>query len=191
MDLNKLLNESDYTSAATFLNVPVAAIKAIAEVESRGAGFFENGKPKILFEAHIFGKYTNHKFDLSHPNLSSPKWNKALYFGGLKEYDRLNAAVALDEVAALKSTSWGKFQIMGFNHLICGYDDVITFVTDQYISEGNQLMSFVKFVKGNRLDESIRSKNWAKFASKYNGPAYKQNLYDAKIASAYKKYGGV
>jgi hypothetical protein len=191
MDPNKLLKEQDYQNAATLLNVPVASIKAIAEVESRGNGFFDNDKPKILFEAAVFGKYTKYKYNQTHPNLSSKKWNKALYFGGMKEYDRLNAAVQLNEQAALLSTSWGKFQIMGFNHKICGYSDVFSFVNDQYLSEGIHLMCFVKFVKGNNLDIFIRNKDWAGFAYRYNGPGYAKNAYDVKIAKSYKKFGGV
>ncbi|MFB9080551.1 N-acetylmuramidase domain-containing protein [Flavobacterium procerum] len=34
----------------------------------------------------------------------------------------------------------------------------------------------------------LRNKNWASFALKYNGPAYKTNKYDEKLARAYAKY---
>jgi N-acetylmuramidase len=49
-----LIQESDYQAAAQSLGCEVAAVKAVAAVESAGHGFLPNGKPKILFEAHIF-----------------------------------------------------------------------------------------------------------------------------------------
>jgi hypothetical protein len=44
------------------------------------------------------------------------------------------------------------------------------------------------FLKKNNLIETLRSKNWAVFALKYNGPAYKTNKYDEKLQRAYLKY---
>ena len=191
MEQIKLLTELDYINASNILGVPVAAIKAVAEVESRGNGFFSNGKPKILFEAHLFGKYTKYKYNQSYPNISSKRWDRSLYYGGIREYERLNLAVTLDEVSALKSTSWGKFQIMGFNYKICNYSDVISFVMDQYVSEGVHLMNFVNFIQGNKLDKYIKKQDWAGFAYRYNGPGYKQNHYDTKMEKAFIKHGGI
>ena len=50
----KKLSELDYQDIAKELGCKVAAIKAVADVESSGDVFFSNGKPKILYEAHIF-----------------------------------------------------------------------------------------------------------------------------------------
>jgi hypothetical protein len=188
--ISKFLEEPDFQEAAQAMNVSIAAVKAVAEVESKGQGFYPSGRPIILFEAHIFGRYTNYKFNQSHPNLSSYKWNRALYFGGEREYERLNAAVQLNEEAALKSTSWGKFQICGFNHKYCGYTDVFSYVDDQYISEGIHLMCFVKYILSQGLDIPLRNLNWAEFARRYNGPKYAENRYDVKLQNAYLKYGG-
>jgi hypothetical protein len=41
-------------------------------------------RPKILFEAHWFHKFTNGIYDKSHPNISSSVWNKELYYYGKK-----------------------------------------------------------------------------------------------------------
>jgi len=48
------LTEEDYSAAATQLKVEVAAIKAVAEVETTGNAFDEEGRPRILFERHYF-----------------------------------------------------------------------------------------------------------------------------------------
>ena len=186
--MSKLLTEQNFKDAATLLNIEIAAIKAVAEVESRGDGFFTDGRPKILFEAHIFGSRTKHKYTDSHPHISSRRWNKALYKGGVREYERLNEAIQLDKNAALKSASWGKFQVMGFNAELCGWPDVATFVDDMYKDENQHLKSFIGFIKANKLVKHLQNKNWAAFAKAYNGPAYAQNQYDKKMEAAYKKY---
>jgi len=186
--MKEILNDADYSEAARLLDCDTAAIKAVAEVESSGRGFFEDDSPKILFEAHIFSKLTKHIYDKTHPDISSRKWNKALYIGGLAEYERLNKAMTLNPEAALKSASWGKFQIMGFNHALCGYKDVSGFVEAMKASERDHLLAFISFLKILKLDRFLRSKDWAKFSEGYNGSGFRQNKYDIKLAKAFDKY---
>ena len=50
----RYLNEQDYINAANALGCEVAMVKAVTEVESGDAGFFDGGKTKILFERHVF-----------------------------------------------------------------------------------------------------------------------------------------
>lgn len=186
--ISRSLVEADYIKAATLLGVEVASIKAIAHVESSGSGFLSNGLPKILFEGHWFSKLSNGKFDEKHPTLSYKKWTKKHYKSGVAEYSRYNAAKALDVDAAMKSTSWGKFQIMGFNCSKCGYSDVKTFVAEMHKSEGHQLIAFVNFLKSTKLDAHLKSKSWAAFAKGYNGPAYAENKYDMRLQQAYNAF---
>lgn len=186
---SKSLRDADYQQAATTLGVEVAVIKAVATVESRGNGFLSNGKPKILFEGHWFSKFTKGQYDKSHPKISYQKWTKAHYRGGTAEYSRYNTAYALDATAAMKSTSWGKFQIMGFNSSKCGYgSDVKKFVDDMYKSEGLQLMAFVRFIQSTGLNKHLKARNWAAFARGYNGPGYAQNKYDVLMKQAYEAF---
>ncbi len=188
----KPLVKADYKRAAARLGCEVAAIEAVAEVESGGrSGFLKDGRPKILFESHKFHKMTGGKYDSSHPDISTAKWVRN-YEGGAKEYGRLERAIALDREAALKSASWGTFQILGQNHALCGFDNVEDYVKAQLPSAGAHLDAFVGFVISNKLDDELRDKRWADFARVYNGPGYKQNRYDEKMADAYlEKAGGV
>jgi hypothetical protein len=160
------------------------------EVESAGEGFFDDGRPKILFEAHWFGRLTSHAYDKSNPHLSSSTWDRSLYKGGKAEYERLAAAIALDAEAALKSASWGKFQIMGFNHDACGFARVDHYVSAMHISEGQHLMAFVSYCEAKGLARHLVNRQWADFARKYNGPRYKENKYDEKLQRAYQKHSG-
>ncbi|CAM3658987.1 N-acetylmuramidase family protein [Rheinheimera salexigens] len=178
----------DYNDIAQTLGCEVAAIKAVAQVECSGEAYFSNGRPKILFEAHIFSRLTQHRYDISQPTISSRSWNPALYTGGNAEYYRLEQALALDPLAALQSASWGRFQIMGFNYQACGYRTVQAFVQDMFCSETKQLEAFVGFIKYNSLDIYLQNKDWSRFARGYNGPGYAENKYDIKIRAAYKTF---
>jgi hypothetical protein len=182
------LTDSDYADCATSLSCQVAAVRAVVAVESSGGGFLPDGRPKILFEAKYFHKLTNGRYDGTHPNISSPVWNKKLYKGGAREWDRLNEAAALDRPAALQSASWGLFQIMGANYKACGFTSVEDFVAAMEKSEGEQLKAFVNFVKSSKLDGYLRNRNWAAFAKGYNGPGYAKNQYDKRLADAFRKF---
>lgn len=185
---SRRLTEADYQRAAALTGVELAAVKAVASVESTGGGFLSGGKPKILFEGHWFSRLTKGAFDAKHPTISYKKWTKSHYKGGSAEYSRYDAAYALDSEAAMKSTSWGKFQIMGFNHSKAGYSTVADFVKAMHVSEGKHLEAFVKFLKATGLDEPLKIKDWAGFAKGYNGPAYAQNKYDLRLQQAYEAY---
>ncbi|MEW6128926.1 MAG: N-acetylmuramidase family protein [Acidobacteriota bacterium] len=182
------LAESDFETAAKTLGCEVAAIKAVNEIESAGSGYFASGRPKILFEAHIFSRLTKHAYDKCAPDISSKSWNKKLYKGGEAEYDRLEKAMALDRAAALQSASWGRFQIMGFHYAKLGYTTVDDFIVAMYQSEGRHLEAFVSFIKAANLTKSLTDKNWADFARGYNGAGYAENQYDTKLKKAYDKY---
>jgi LysM repeat protein len=185
----KSMTSADWQRAAQSLGVDVASIKAVADVEAAGSGFLSNGQPKILFEAHQFSRLTGGRYNGSHPDISSSHWNRSLYKGGAAEHGRLNKAAALNETAALKSASWGKFQIMGFNYKAAGYSNVQTFVKDMRTSEGKQLDAFVNFIKSNpSMHRALKNHDWATFARLYNGSGYAQNHYDTKIAQAYIKF---
>lgn len=184
------LNDKDYERAAARLCCDVAAIRAVAEVESGGrSGFLPDKRPRILFESRWFHKLTNGKHDTSHPDISTPAWIRN-YAGGAAEYDRLARAIGLDRTAALKSASWGKFQVLGVNHRVCGWDDVESFVTSMTEGEGRQLDAFVGFVVTNGLADELRDRRWDDFARGYNGPGYRRNRYAERMAEAYARHAG-
>jgi len=188
---SRQLSEADYQRAAALTGVGLATVKAVASVESSGGGFLSNGKPKILFEGHWFSRFTKGSFDAKHPTISHKKWTKSHYLGGTAEYSRYEAAYALDSDAAMKSTSWGKFQIMGFNHGKAGYSSVTSFVEGMHASEGKQLEAFVQFLKSTGLDEHLKAKDWPGFAKGYNGPGYAENKYDLRLQQAYEAYSTI
>lgn len=145
--MSKLLEDHDFETAAHLLDCDVAGVSAVAEVESAGEGFLQDGRTKILFEGHIFFKYTKGKYKDSHPDICYTPWTKKYYLGGVKEYSRLEKAESLDKTAARMSASYGKFQIMGFNFPLCGYASVDDFYNAMQIDEGMHLSAFIEYIK--------------------------------------------
>ncbi|MBE8724591.1 N-acetylmuramidase domain-containing protein [Flavobacterium hungaricum] len=196
----KLLSEQDLIDFAKQFNIELAVVKAVNEVESNGKGFLIDGRPKILFEGHIFWKELEKRsinpktyVNSNTQDILFEKYTKKYYVGGTAEYTRLDKArnLAQDKRfvdAANSSASWGLFQIMGFNAVAIGYKTVEEFVEKMNLNEGEQLKAFGLFLQKNNLIPLLKNKNWASFALKYNGPAYKTNKYDEKLAKAYAKY---
>ena len=180
------LSETDYAQAATDLGVEVAAIKAVAEVETAGEAFDDMGRPRILYERHYFHRFTSGRFDKSNPTLSNKSAGGYGKFSA--QYGKLEEAYKLDPTAALKSASWGRFQIMGSNHAAAGHATVQEFVDALARSEAAHLRAFVAFVGANAtMKAALQKKNWAAFAKAYNGPGYAKNEYDTKMAAAYAR----
>lgn len=207
--VSQALTDAQIKDAADAHGIPFSCIKAVIAVESNGGmytdmradilsidgpgGFIDGGMPKILFEAKWFHKLTGGAYDQIAPNISSPVWDRKLYFGGQAEYKRYWQAAQLDERAAMKSCSWGLFQIMGVNHQLCGYTDVLSFVTAMKTGEAKQLEAFLTFIgnvrhKTKTLKQWLIEKNWAMFAEGYNGEGYRANKYDTKLAKEEAKY---
>lgn len=193
---DKLTNEM-IKDLANRLGIEPALLKAVQIVEAAGRdGFLSDGRPQILFEGHIMYKEFHKKFpdrDLDYlckrfSTVFYPKWDKSKYFGGLGEYKRLELAKEIDEECALKATSWGMFQIMGFNHNLCGCKDVFDFVHKMSESHEKQLELMYYFMNNSGCLKELKEKDWAGFAKKYNGPGYAQNAYDQKLRNAYENF---
>lgn len=182
------IQSTDYSRAAAILNVELAAVKAVASIESKGSGFDKQGRPAILYEAHLFSRLTNQRYDEAFPVLSSRKWNKALYNQGGTSYEKLEIASALDRPAALQACSWGMFQILGLNYKLCGFGSVELMVQSMFKSQGDHLFAFVRYILNRRLDHLLKAKDWQGFARAYNGPQYMMNQYDLKLATAYNRF---
>lgn len=185
------LEEDDFERAAQELGVEVAAIKAVCGVEAPRGGFNPDDTPVTLFEGHKFHAFTGGLYDGEVPDLSYPKWTRQFYGHTWEaEQDRLQRAIALDQEAAYMAASWGKFQLMGFNFADCGFETVDAFVDAMRDSEDAQLEAFVHFIRHAGLGVFMNAHDWANFAHSYNGPGYKDNQYDVKLAQGYARAKG-
>jgi len=172
-----------------------AYLWTVVEVETagltQGFGFRVDRRPQILFERHMFRKYTDGRFDGGAPDISGPAGN----YGMLSEqYTKLEKALALCAKAklgsepALKSASWGMGQVMGFNCAAGGFKSCSRMVQAMVRSEDAQLACMAGFLKCNGLAEKLVKKDWAGFARLYNGASYGQNHYDVKLAEQFQRF---
>ncbi len=190
------LTDADYQRAAFNLHLPLAVVRAVAEVESQGQGFLADGRPVILFERHCFYKQLKQygldvaqcAQDYSHIVNASPGG----YQGGVMEYERLAMAQQIHEAAAYEATSWGIFQIMGWHWRALGYASIDSFVQCMHRSASDQLMAFIRYLKSQpTLIKALQTQQWAQFAKGYNGLDYARHAYDIKLAQAWEKYAHV
>jgi hypothetical protein len=96
--------------------------------------------------------------------------------------------MTLDRAAALESTSWGLFQIMGFNYAAVNLRSADELVTVMYKSEGEQLKLFGEFLKKRSLVDFLKNEDWAGFALHYNGKGYLEKGYDKHLERAYNSF---
>lgn len=182
------ISDAQFKACAKLLKCSEAAVRAVATVESgKLGGFSAPGRPVVLFEGHWFHRYTKGAFAVSHPTLCYPKWTRQFYAKNqADEWARLQAAMKLDRKAALLSASYGRFQVMGFNHGICGYTTVDEFFKAMCADEDNHLAAFASYVKNSGLDDELQRCDWEGFAYRYNGPEFRKNKYSEKLELAHR-----
>lgn len=199
---------------SNLLDVDKEALLAVIAIESSGNAFSKSGKPIIRFENHIFWKYWGKnnptQFDnfymfakdangksradgknwLGHWFRSSTtdvwhEMHKTLSEETQQlEWQAFEKARTLDDKTAIYSTSFGLGQVIGFNALQAGYQDVDEFVNDMS-SEKLQLISVIEFIKNNKtMLEALRQNDFVSFAKVYNGPG-QPAVYGEKIKNVY------
>lgn len=181
------LTRNDIIDQAKAMGCDPAVIQAVCDVESAGGGFLPDGRPKILFERHLFHRFTNGQFDDDHPNISNPSPG-GYGLAGANQYDRMHEAAVLDRIAALRATSWGMFQCLGDNFKMLKYTSVEAMVSDFYIGERQHLVGFRLFCDAANCTRYLRPPpNFPAFARVYNGPNYAASGYHSKLEAAYRK----
>jgi hypothetical protein len=186
------LAAADIAAAAERLGVEVAALSAVDDIESRDSGFLADGRPVILFERHIM--YRRLKKCGARVDALATRYPALVnkdpggYKSGAAEWYRLSLAREIDRRCADESTSWGRYQIMGIHWQTLGFADSDAFVGAMSATEAAQLDAFCRFIEVDpRLHAALRDKDWPVFARLYNGPGYRQNAYDTKLAAAYAR----
>ena len=185
----KRLDAWDFGRAGRLIGVGEDEIRAVVEVEASGSGFDAMGRPKMLFEPHRFYVElgdTPKRARAMASGLAYKKWGTKPY--PKDSYPRLDAAMQMDLPAALRSSSWGLAQIMGFNHRSAGYISAQAMVEDFLDDEEKHLEAMLRFIVNEGLDDDMRERRWETFARVYNGPSYAKHGYHTKLAAAFAKW---
>lgn len=203
--------QADWDKAAKDLGVNDSdLLKAIAQQESENIAFLASGKPKILYERHHFYDFYKDKFGVTkanelsqtHENIiknANGGYGSAAFFSAdgrfdnegyyNHQFDRLEKAMKINEEMAIKSTSFGIFQVLGE---YCTYSNKTPkqFLQEMSRSEKFQIQAFVNFIKGDAakkgLPSALKSKDWKKVASIYNGTSWE--TYNPNYAKNIEKY---
>lgn len=189
------LSDADYKYVADKLGIEVAAIKAVVEIEAGKAhkGFRELGKPIINYDMSIVNKFAPKlgvslsKYRKSHPEIWGASKKK---YGSQQaaEWARFESLRSVNNSLGIYGCFWGMFQIGGFNWKLCKTKDVNEFYELMCRSERDQLELFANFIESSDMVKYLKAKNWAAFASRYNGPSYASRGYHTRMAKAYAKY---
>ena len=182
--------------AATALNVEYEKLLAFINVEANGQVYTTVGgrqKPVIRFEGHYFHERLKGQELIAAINkgLASPK------VGGVKNakdqvgrYAMLAQAKAINNQAAIESTSYGIGQVMGANWRSFGFKSANEFEQEANLGFKGQLTLMVLFLDRNNVLPHLRRGDWSAVARIYNGPAYAKNKYDIKLKAEYERLTG-
>lgn len=179
---------------AKSLGVLPAALLAVAEVESGGrTGAKVKGRiePMIRFEGHYFYRLLPKRLrviardqGLAHPKaeqIKNPRHQA-------RRWTRLEKAIKINRIAALSAVSWGVGQVMGSHWRWLGYGSVDVLVQEARSGIAGQVRLMARFIRKSGLVEQLNAQDWAGFARTYNGPGYRKNRYDTKLAAAFARY---
>ena len=157
-------------NAADALGVEPAVIQAIEAVESGGRA------AAVRFEPHLWHRKWN-EYGLTEAQRDQMPFtrNDEVPFSRVNSETNetaFNKAMTINGALAMYSTSFGLYQVMGYNFPNFRSNpagEVARFRADP---EGVSYELLIKWFKGNsKALEAARNKDWAELARRYNGPA--------------------
>ena len=181
-------------TTATQFGIEPAALLAVAEVEAGGRAYalFEGRRePLIRFEGHYFDRRLvgDKRSRARRAALSAPEAGKiANPASQAARWRLLERAARIDRKAAYESVSWGLGQVMGAHWAWLGFANVDALVAEARAGVGGQARLMARYIVKAGLREALADRDWARFARGYNGPSYRKNRYDKKLAAAYARY---
>ncbi|WP_426476710.1 N-acetylmuramidase domain-containing protein [Chryseobacterium sp. CBSDS_008] len=199
------VTDKHFESLAKDIGVEAKVFKAVAIVESGGRKSFLNvngeQKAKILYERHYMYRFlkkikTQEELnnlkkntpDLVH-NIGTYKDKNASYGSEKEQFEKLKKAKEIDSDSAIKSCSWGKFQVMGkyYNYLYTSPIEMEKAMNMCEVQHFAYFKVYLKDVTGASMIKAMKEKNWDKIAELYNGPDYEINKYHTKMKNQYEK----
>lgn len=161
--------------AAARYNLEPAIIRAIWDVESSGKPFRADGTLERRYEPHKM------------PGSGIDDWKVSLKLSTTRREAMFYDAFERDANAAMRATSWGGPQIMGFNAESAGFVSAAAMVTAMAADEAAQLQAFMTLIDGWGLITVLRAHDWRRFAARYNGDG-QAAAYAVKIETAYRRH---
>lgn len=176
-----------FAAAAAELGCEEAVIRALWQVESAGDGYRPDGTVTRRFEPHHMPRATwgGIGFD---PAGQAP-WRASLKIKPAAREAMFLRAYERSPEAALRASSWGGPQIMGFNAADAGCETALQMVQRMAEGEAGQLAAFVRLIQSWGLAPALRAKDWHTIEQRYNGGGF-GGAYARKMQAAYRRLTG-
>ena len=197
-----LVNHIVGEGASSAQPVDPLAWEALLAVESSGEGFV-NGRLKIRIEGHLLTGATwgnpavfsqLFRRDESNPLLEYYRPSSAsawiMYHANQDlEWQAFDFALRLDGASALRCTSMGLGQTMGFNAQRVGYANPAAMLQAFERGEQAQQAAIINYcVSDADLVAAMRRRDWDEVARRYNGDG-QEAIYAPRLAAAYQALG--
>ncbi len=176
-ELAQRMPPEQHKRVADALSVDMAAIRALAIVETRDRPFVD-GVPIVRFEAHHWRKRRQ-------ATKSAMAFDRKSNWRDLtRRWEMFEAMARMQLGPAIKAHSFGAYQIMGFNHYHCGFEYPQAFLDAMRTVDG-QATALIRFIeKSPSLHRALEQKDPHGVGKQFNGPRYRDNNYHAKWAAA-------
>lgn len=185
------VTDQDLIDLANSLGIKnINSLKAIESQESKRSAFYKPGQATILYERHYMYNILAAKgadvktISKQHPDIVNPVSGA----GGLysAQYKKLAEAKNIDEGAAIQSSSWGKYQVMG-SWYANRYKSPQELEKAMNTSEMEQLLYFGAYLKNTKgMIKALNDENWEQVAYLYNGPKWR--VKNPNYANNLRKY---
>ncbi|PWE28907.1 hypothetical protein C4N9_08780 [Pararhodobacter marinus] len=182
------LSPADFQRAAARLGCEPAALRAVWEVEASGRCFDASGGVLRRFEPHHFPRALWGRIGFATRDGQAP-WRASLAVSTADRARMFEVAARADLEGALRASSWGGPQIMGFNHAGAGFVSAGDMVEAMATGAPAHLDAFTALVTSWGLDPALRAHDWLIFARRYNGTGQPE-VYAGRIEAAYRRHSG-
>lgn len=184
-DLPATVPVSEYVMVADALNCAPVIIHALSRLESLEVPAAirreAHWSRKVRFagrEAKAFDRKPNAK-------TMEARWAEFWQMDAICEADAMLNPRARHAAVLCHSFCWS--QIMGFNHLFCGFEDPQAFRAAMMTLEGQRECTIALARSDPAMLKAFQTRNYPAIAFHWNGPAYAKNKYDTKLASLVRK----
>lgn len=171
------VTDADFARAAEELGCEPAVIKAVWQVESAGRPFRRDRTLERRYEPHHM------------PGSGVTNWRVSLRMSFSDREAAFMQAYRRNPEAALKATSAGGPQIMGFNHREAGYHSADAMFRAMADSEAEQLEAFVTLATAWGMRTYFVAKDWRSIARRWNGSG-QVDEYARRMEAAYRSITG-
>jgi len=189
--MSKKITDDQVRELGAKYGLTYARVKMIMEVEGAGKGFSDvTGKILIQFEPAWFKRLYTEWMN------NQGTWINNGVRSQPEEWKAFNDAFSKDPEAAMKATSIGNMQVMGFHYKSLGFKTVGEMWDFAKESEANQLELGLRFIKQYpKLYKAVLELDYYHIAYYYNGAGFMELAkrersvpYDKRLEVAYNKY---